>query len=142
MIRDFIASDMDSVLSIWLESSAKAHDFVDRAFWESKLDDMRNIYIPASETYVYESGSEVKGFFSLYEDTLAAIFVAPDCQGQGIGQILMAKAKSLRERITLDVYKENQKTVDFYERCGFRVVSEKKDPHTGHAELVMEFHSC
>ncbi|SDL65145.1 putative acetyltransferase [Franzmannia pantelleriensis] len=141
MIRDFIASDMDSVLSIWLESSAEAHDFVDRAFWESKLDDMRNIYIPASETYVYKSGSEVKGFFSLHGDTLAAIFVAPGCQGEGIGQALMAKAKSLRERITLDVYKENKKTVDFYKRCGFRVVSEKADPHTGCAELVMVFNS-
>lgn len=61
MIREFITSDMDSVLSIWLESSVKAHDFVDGAFWESKLDDMRNIYLPASETHVYESSGEVKG---------------------------------------------------------------------------------
>ena len=141
MIREFIASDMDSVMSIWLESSIKAHDFVERTFWESKLDDMRNIYIPASETYVYESDSEVNGFFSLHDDTLAAIFVAPGWQGEGIGQKLMAKVKSLRERITLDVYKENQKTVAFYKRCGFRGVSEKKDPHTGHVELVMEFNS-
>ncbi|RUO35091.1 GNAT family N-acetyltransferase [Aliidiomarina soli] len=139
MIREFIASDMDSVLSIWLESSVKAHDFVERAFWESRLDDMRSIYIPNSETYVYESDNEVKGFFSLHDDTLAAIFVAPGCQGEGIGQKLIAKVKSLRQHITLNVYKENQRTVAFYKHCGFREVLERKDPHTGHLELVMEF---
>lgn len=141
MIREFVASDMDSVLSVWLESSAKAHDFVDRQFWESRLHDMREIYIPASETYVYVAGNEVKGFFSLHEDTLAAIFVSPGCQGEGIGQKLMAKVKALRKRITLNVYKENTKTVEFYKRCGFHEVSENEDPHTGHIEVVMEYHS-
>ncbi|MCG6657988.1 GNAT family N-acetyltransferase [Halomonas campisalis] len=141
MIREFVASDMDSVLRIWLESSVKAHDFVDRAFWESKLDDMRNIYIPASETYVYESGREVKGFFSLHGDTLAAMFVAPGCQGEGIGQQLMTKVKSLRKRITLGVYKENEQAVEFYKRCGFQEVSERRDSHIGYAELVMQLHS-
>jgi len=53
----------------------------------------------------------------------------------------MAKVKSLRERIILDVYKENSKTVAFYKRCGFLEVSEKNDQHTGHVELVMEFNS-
>ncbi len=139
MIREFIASDMERVLSIWLESSVTAHDFVGRAFWESRLEDMRSIYIPASETYVYESDSQVKGFFSLHDDTLAAIFVAPGCQGEGIGQKMMTKVKSLRERITLNVYKENQRTVAFYKQCGFREISEKEDSHTGHLELVMAF---
>lgn len=141
MIREFMTSDMGSVLNIWLESSVKAHDFVGREFWESKLDDMRNIYIPASETYVYESGSEVKGFFALHNEMLAAIFVAPDCQGEGIGQALMVRVKALRKRVTLNVYKENKKTVEFYKHCGFQLVAEKEDPHTGHLELVMEYHS-
>lgn len=139
MIREFVASDMESVLSIWLESSVKAHDFVGREFWESRLNDMRNLYIPSSETYVYESGREVKGFFSLHGDTLAAIFVDLECQGEGVGQKLMEKAKSLRKRIRLDVYKDNVKAVAFYKRSGFQEVCEKRDPHTGHAELVMEY---
>ncbi len=31
-----------------------AHDFVKSEFWKSKVDDMREIYIPSGETYVYE----------------------------------------------------------------------------------------
>ncbi len=46
MIRKFIESDMNQVINIWLEASIKAHDFVDGEFWESKVKDMREIYIP------------------------------------------------------------------------------------------------
>lgn len=111
MIRAFSDRDMDSVLDVWLESSVKAHDFVGREFWKSKLGDMRDLYIPASETYVYETEGTIKGFFSLHEATLAAIFVAPGCQGEGIGKQMIEKAKTLRSRITLEVYKENQNSV-------------------------------
>lgn len=139
MIRRLSERDMDSVLDVWLESSVKAHDFVGRAFWESKLGDMRDLYIPASETYVYETEGTIKGFFSLHEDTLAAIFVAPGCQGEGIGKQMIEKAKTLRSRMTLEVYKENQNSVAFYRRCGFNEIVEKDDPHTGHRALVMEY---
>ncbi|WP_376780958.1 N-acetyltransferase [Stutzerimonas nitrititolerans] len=139
MIRAFSDTDMDRVLDVWLASSIEAHGFVEPGFWAARLDDMRNIYIPASETYVYESNGQVTGFFSLHEDTLAAIFVAPDCQGEGIGRRMMEKAKTLRARLSLEVYKENRRSVAFYRSCGFDEVEEKEDPHTGHRALVMVF---
>jgi len=51
MIRSFEPSDMDRVLEIWLEASIQAHDFLAREFWESKVSEMRDTYLPASETY-------------------------------------------------------------------------------------------
>jgi len=62
-IRKYKDSDLDSVIDIWLEASIKAHDFVDPKFWEDKVDEMRNIYIPKSETWIYEDNKEVLGFF-------------------------------------------------------------------------------
>ncbi len=62
MIRKYNENDMDSVLEIWLNASVKAHDFISAEFWESQVENMRNIYIPASETYVYEVESKVVGF--------------------------------------------------------------------------------
>jgi len=56
---------MDKVLDIWLRDSVKAHDFVDGKFWEARLEDIRDMYIPDSETYVYEEDGEIRGFFSL-----------------------------------------------------------------------------
>lgn len=138
MIRKFEASDMTDVLNIWLTASIKAHGFVARDFWESKMDAMRNIYIPASETYVFSDNGTIKGFFSLSGDTLAAIFVSPDFQGKGIGRQLMDKSKSLRSELNLSVYQENPKSILFYTKCGFKIIQERVDEYTGHIEILME----
>ena len=137
MIRPFKESDMEKVLSIWLDASIEAHDFVARDFWESKVKEMRDIYIPASETYVYDNQGVIYGFASLVENTLAAIFVAPSAQGRGIGKKLMNKAKESRQELHLSVYKENKKSIAFYKKCGFEAVKEQIDEHTGHSELFM-----
>ena len=139
MIRDSRADDIDAILDIWLSASIQAHDFIDSAFWVAKVGDMRDIYLPASQTRVYEAAGKILGFYSLYEGTLAAIFVAPGSQGQGIGSVLLADAKTQRPRLQLTVYKENAPSIQFYENHGFTVAGEQTDEHTGHAELLMEF---
>ncbi|MDE1463782.1 GNAT family N-acetyltransferase [Spartinivicinus sp. A2-2] len=141
MIRPFIPTDMDTVLNIWLEASIKAHDFVSPDFWHSKLNLMQEVYIPSSETYVYEDAEGIKGFFSLYNNTLAAIFVDPSDQGSGIGQQLLAKAKSLRNKLDLTVYRDNKKSIKFYQQNGFTAIKEQPDEHTGKTEILMAYYS-
>ncbi|EOV6250515.1 N-acetyltransferase [Vibrio parahaemolyticus] len=137
MIRKYNENDIDLVLEIWLNASVKAHDFISAEFWESQVENMRNIYIPASETYVYEAESKVVGFYALYENSLAAIFVAPELQGQGIGKLLLSHATTQRAELSLSVYKENRASYQFYLSQGFKVVSEQFDEHTGHPEYTM-----
>ncbi|UCH93497.1 MAG: N-acetyltransferase [Candidatus Aminicenantes bacterium] len=139
MIREYTESDLESVIKIWLDASVQAHDFVDRNFWQAKADDMRKIYIPKSETWVYLEDNLILGFFSLLEDTLAALFVSPNSQGKGIGQRLIAKAKSLRQSLKLTVYSENFRSIEFYMKQGFATVKEQIDEHTGHKEMVMVY---
>ena len=155
MIRRFKPSDKDPVLKIWLEASIQAHDFIKREYWESKLDDMWDIYLPMSETYVYceEAGNEpqyqsstsrvegedVKGFISLFDDTVAALFVSPASQGKGIGRELLDKAKSVRKNLELHVYKKNRKSFEFYKRCGFKAAGEGVDERTGEEEILMNW---
>ncbi|OOE78083.1 N-acetyltransferase [Salinivibrio sp. PR6] len=141
MIRDYRAADIDQVLAIWLSASIKAHDFIESAFWNSKISVMRDVYIPASETLVYEAEGEVVGFYSLYENNLAAIFVTPGSQGKGLGSALIDDAKSRRESLQLTVYKENKPSIEFYQKHGFTLLGEQIDEHTGHPELIMEYHS-
>ena len=141
MIRKFETSDMDQVLDIWLTASIKAHNFVEQSFWESEVDDMRDQYLPSGETYVYDDMGIVKGFVSLRGETLEAVFVSPNAQGKGIGQQLIAKAKELRAKLNLAVYKENQNSLEFYKKCGFKIVGEQLNEHTGHPELLMALNS-
>ena len=128
---------MEAVLSIWLDASIQAHDFVDKAFWKNQRQSMREVYIPNSETFVIESHSSILGFYSLVQNSLAAIFVAPSYQGEGFGKQLLLHAKSKRETLSLNVYKKNRKSVEFYLAHGFEIVNEQKDEHTGELEYVM-----
>ena len=77
MIRDYRAADIDQILEIWLSASVKAHNFIEPEFWKSMIGMMRDVYIPASETLVYEKEGEVVGFYSLYENNLGKLRISP-----------------------------------------------------------------
>ena len=141
MIRPSKSSDVERILSIWLEASIQAHDFIEESFWKAHIADMRDMYLPKAETYVFENEGSIKGFISLVGDTVAALFVSPYDQGAGIGTQLLNRAKTLRQNLDLAVYKENRRSVGFYLRHGFIIERERIDGHTGHPELVMTFNS-
>ena len=98
---------------------------------------MRDVYIPASETFVIEDSSGVLGFYSLLDSQLAALFVDPAYQCKGFGKQLLDHAKCLRKELSLAVYKENTSSVGFYTSQGFKRVKEQIDEQTGHAEYLM-----
>ncbi|MCE0492458.1 N-acetyltransferase [Vibrio salinus] len=140
MIRKCRDDDIQIVLEIWLKTSTIAHDFVSPDFWVSQTEAMRTIYLPASDSYIFENEHGVVGFCSLYENHLAALFVAPEYQRQGIGKKLLDHAKKQAKKLTLSVYKENVSSYQFYFSQGFKVISEQPDQHTGHSEFTMIFH--
>jgi len=141
MIRPYQPQDLETILHIWLETSAVAHAFIPRSYWESKINDMRHLYLPRSETYIYTDTAtgKIAGFISLVDHYLAAIFVLPSWQGRGVGQALMAHAKRLRIKLELNVYTENISAVAFYKHQGFRIADEGTDKATGHKEFKMVF---
>ncbi|GLO62921.1 acetyltransferase [Vibrio sp. MACH09] len=141
MIRQYTPTDIEPVLDIWLKASIKAHDFVAAEFWQSQQTNMRDTYLPASKNYLFEIDSKVVGFYSLYDNLLAAIFVLPEYQGQGIGKQLMAHAKEQCSALTLNVYKDNDATYKFYLSQGFKVDNEHICEHTGCAEYAMSINA-
>ena len=138
MIRKYREDDIDQVLDIWLSASIKAHAFIGSEFWQSTVSEMRDTYIPASETFVFEYEGQIAGFYSLYGNTLAAVFVSPSLQGKGVGSAMLVDAKTRRVCLQLTVYKENAPSINFYKKHGFILLGEQIDERTGHPELVME----
>lgn len=141
MIRKYQPQDEDAVIHVWLEASVIAHHFIPRSYWEDNAECMRTTYLPQCETHVYQDDvtREITGFISLAGDYLGAIFIAPSCQGQGIGQALMAHAKQLHDQLELQVYAENGQAIAFYRKQGFTIEREQTDEHTGHREFVMVY---
>lgn len=137
MIRKLIPLDLDTVLNIWLDASVIAHDFIPKEFWQDKVQDMRTIYIPSSESFVLEHQNKVVGFVSLVENQIAAIFVDPTQQGQGFGKKLLDYTKSLRSHLELSVYAKNSKSIEFYKRQSFKIQKEEIEPEAQEPCYVM-----
>lgn len=137
MIRIASNNDIEAILEIWLSASIKAHSFIEPSFWQSQVENMRSIYLPSSEVYVYEDEKALLGFYAIHGETLAAIFVKPSHQGTGIGKKLIKHAEQQRDTLLLTVYKENEASIKFYLKCGFECIGEQIDENTGREELMM-----
>jgi len=138
-IRKAVADDIPAMVEIWLSASIRAHNFISSDFWHKNAVEMRDRYLPASENWVYCDGERILGFVALQQNTLAALFVAPNHQGRGIGRHLLRHAKLLRQTLSLTVYEANTRAIDFYSHHGFKMMIAQKDPHTGHSELLMSY---
>lgn len=137
MIREFQINDLDSVMKLWLDTNIAAHDFVDESYWRGNYDSVREM-IPAATIYVYEDGS-IMGFTGLIEKYIAGIFVDQSSQSKGIGKSLLNYIKERYEELTLHVYKNNTRAVNFYLREGFVIEREEIDENTNQMELGMKW---
>ncbi|MBS6507959.1 MAG: N-acetyltransferase [Paraclostridium bifermentans] len=139
MIRKLKNTDIDKLMDIWLESTVKAHSFISREYWESNYKVVKDEYIPMSETFVYEENEEIKGFVSIINNEfIGALFVDVKFQGRGIGTKLIDYSIGKYKKLTLAVYKENQKSVEFYTRKGFKIIEEGLNEDSGYPEYIME----
>lgn len=139
VIRKYNKTEVNTLLKIWYEGSVIAHDFIDKDYWKSKQTDMREAYLPMSETYVISNEKEINGFISMVDDYLAALFIDVKHQGEWYGKRLLNFIKDRRKNIQLKVYKKNRNAVDFYLRNGFVIKEELIDEQTAEEEFLMEW---
>ena len=81
----------------------------------------------------------IGGFISMVDSFLAAIFVAVDQQGKGIGKQLIDFVKQEQSVIELKVYKKNAPSIRFYQKQGFTLVEESLEIGTGEIECLMQW---
>lgn len=132
-------SDIDTLTDIWYRGSIQAHDFIDQEYWLSQKTEMRDKYIPMSDTYVIYNQAEIVGFVSMVEDYLAALFIDTSYQKNGYGKELINFIKIQKSKITLKVYKENTSATRFYEKNGFTIKETLLDENTNQEEYLMEW---
>ena len=132
--------DINIIMEIWLESTIRAHSFIEKNYWVNNYDLVKTKYIPYSKTYVYEEGNKIKGFISIIQNNfIGALFVDNNSQGNGIGKKLLDFAKEDYKSLSLAVYKENEKALKFYLREGFSIVKEQVNEDSKRLELMMEY---
>ena len=129
------AEDYALCAAIWLEASLKAHDFIPASFWKEHAPAMRHHYLPSALVTVARVGGIPVGFSALNGNELAALFVHPGHWREGIGRLLMERAKAAAKRLELAVYEKNRRAFAFYRAEGFRTLAHSVCPHSGEREL-------
>ena len=138
MIRKHIEKDLEQILKVWYQSSTLAHPFLKLDFVEKVKSDMRNMYIPNSETWVYENNSEVVGFISMIGNEIGGLFVIPRMLGKGIGTQLVHFISKHHKALEVEVFEKNKIGRAFYEKYGFTIIKKYKNEDSGEQVLRMK----
>jgi len=123
---------------VWARASLLAHPFLPRDFLTCERDRIANVHLPATETWVWESGGRVVGFISLLGDEIGGLFVLPDFARRGIGRALVDHVRSMRSTLEVEVFAENAIGRAFYAGYGFVPVSTGVHEETGLEVLRLE----
>ncbi|SCW78612.1 putative acetyltransferase [Paenibacillus tianmuensis] len=136
-IRPSVPQDIDGLVELWLQESLTAHPFIDAEYWRTNAEEMKTKYLPKADTVVIEEDGRVAGFVSMVDDYMAALFIDSRHQKKGLGKQLLAHVKQDRTAIRLQVYRQNEQAVRFYEKQGFRIEEETIDEATSTEEYGM-----
>lgn len=138
MIRKLAREDLEAVMTIWLETNLKAHDFIEADYWKNNFEVVQEA-LSQAEVYVYIGDTKIKGFIGIVEGYIAGLFVAEPYRSQGVGRQLLDKVKKLYPSLSLGVYVRNDKAVNFYLREGFKIIKEQEDESTHEKEYLMKY---
>ena len=140
MIRNLRNDDIDIVMELWKESTMEAQSFTPDEYWLENYDNVKNNYLPNSDTYVYEEDGEIKGFVSLIENIfIGGLFLKVDCQRKGIGSKIIDFLKADHDKLQLAVYDRNVRAMNFYLKSGFKITNTEIDEKTNEKEHLMEW---
>lgn len=135
MIRKHTEKDLESIMKIWQDSSTLAHPFLKSAFVQKVASDMRNMYIPGSDTWVYERDGLIIGFISMIDNEIGGLFVLPVHHSQGLGSQLLNFVKEFNDQLEVEVFEKNEIGRSFYKKSGFSILKQYIHEESGEKVL-------
>ncbi|WP_206045404.1 GNAT family N-acetyltransferase [Oceanicoccus sagamiensis] len=138
-IRKYKEKDLENVVDIWYQSSTLAHPFLEPDFVKKVKKDMHEIYIPNSETWVYEEEDKIVGFIGMIGNEIGGLFVLPDQHSKGIGTKLVNLILELHDELEVEVFKKNKIGRAFYDKYGFEFMKEYFDEASNNDVLRLKF---
>ncbi|MEM8863674.1 MAG: GNAT family N-acetyltransferase, partial [Chloroflexota bacterium] len=127
------------LISLWYKASKIAHPFLSDNFLEKEKNNLRTIFLPNSETWVFEADEQITGFVSLLENTVGGIFIHPAWQRKGIGSKLLNHALQTRPYLKLEVFEANHQGRAFYKKFGFVQIAMRLDEATDQVLLELRY---
>lgn len=139
MIRKHKEQDLEQIINVWDKSSSLAHPFLNSNFVKKVKSDMTNIYIPNSETWVYEIENSIVGFISMLDNEIAGLFVLPNSHSKGIGTKLVDFIIKKHSTLEVEVFEKNSIGRAFYNKYGFEKIKIYNHKESGNEVLRLKF---
>jgi putative acetyltransferase len=142
-LRPYAAADEEVVIELWRRSWQHAYpdiEFSARLSWWRER--WRNELVPNASITVAERAAALVGFVTIEPRTgyLDQIVVAPESWGAGVAEALLEEAKRVCPRkIELQVNTDNARAIRFYEKHGFVVTGESRNPLSGRPVFAMRW---
>jgi len=142
-LRPYAPADEDVLIELWRRSWQHAYpdiDFAARlAWWRERW---REEIAPSARITVAERAGAIVGFVTIDPGSgyLDQIVVAPEAWGSGVAEALLGEVKLVcPQRIELHVNQDNARAVRFYEKHGFEITGESKNPRSGRPVFAMKW---
>jgi ribosomal protein S18 acetylase RimI-like enzyme len=125
-IRLMTVDDEEAVVRVWHAAGRKAYSFI--ALWQQlTLTEARRVFrehvAALCEVWVAETEGEIVGFLARRGSYVDRLYVSPDRQHAGVGQVLLAQAMRCSPTgLELHTHQQNAAARAFYEKHGFVAV--------------------
>ena len=142
-LRPYAAADEEVVIELWRRSWQHAYpdiEFSARLSWWRER--WRNELVPNASITVAERVAALVGFVTIEPRTgyLDQIVVAPEAWGAGVAEALLEEAKRIcPQKIELQVNTDNARAIRFYEKHGFVVTGESRNPLSDRPVFAMRW---
>jgi putative acetyltransferase len=141
MIRKHTDKDLNQIINIWFTASNLAHPFLETNFVEKVKKDMREIYIPNSETWIFEENNSAIGFISMLDNEIGGLFVLPNHHSKGIGSQLVNFVRKFHSELEVEVFEKNLIGRSFYDKYGFKKIKQYTHTESNNEVLRLNFKS-
>ena len=134
-LRPYREADEAAAIELWRRTWQLAYpklDFNARVDWWRER--WRAELVPKATIAVAEQDATLVGFVTIEPATgyLDQIVVAPEFWGGALAEALLAHAKQVSPaQVTLHVNTDNRRAIRFYEKQGFVIADEEKNPRSG-----------
>lgn len=126
IIRPYKSDDFEPVTSLWRRSREQAFPDFQRRKGHTFEEDrayFRDVILINNDVWVVEKDGQPVAFMAIAGDLIDQLYVHPDYQRNGLGESLLAHARTLSpEHLRLYTLQINTIGRAFYEKNGFRIV--------------------
>ena len=123
-----------SLLDIWLRSVRATHTFLTECDIQALLPLVRDHVLPDQNLELWILSSDDRepiGFMGLNDDSVEALFIAPEHLGRGGGRMFIEHARRLKGALRVDVNEQNPRAIGFDQAHGFQVVGRSAHDDAG-----------